>query len=63
MANKYLARDDAPFGSEIWEILDKTMVEAAKSQLTGRRLLHIEGPYGVGLKAIPLQDTEACCPS
>jgi len=58
MANKYLARDDAPFGSEIWEILDKTMVEAAKSQLTGRRLLHIEGPYGVGLKAIPLQDTE-----
>jgi len=31
-------------------------VQAAKSQLAGRRLLAVEGPYGFGLKAIPLGD-------
>jgi uncharacterized linocin/CFP29 family protein len=59
MANKYLAREDAPFGSETWEVLDTTMVEAAKSQLVGRRLLHIEGPFGMGLKVVPLRDVKA----
>jgi uncharacterized linocin/CFP29 family protein len=58
MANKYLAREDAPFGSETWEILDTTMKEAATSQLVGRRLLHIEGPFGLGLKVVPLRDAE-----
>jgi uncharacterized linocin/CFP29 family protein len=58
MANKYLAREDAPFGSEIWDVLDATMIEAAKSQMVGRRLLHIEGPFGLGLKTVPLQDAE-----
>lgn len=58
MANKYLAREDAPFESGIWEVLDAAMTEAAKSQLVGRRLLSLEGPYGLGLKAVPLQDVE-----
>ena len=58
MANEYLARDDAPFGASVWEALDVAMIHAAKSQLTGRRLLDIEGPYGLGLKAVPLQDVE-----
>jgi uncharacterized linocin/CFP29 family protein len=56
MANKYLARDDAPFGSEIWSALDSTMKDAATSQLVGRRLLPLEGPFGLGLKTIPLAD-------
>jgi len=56
MANKYLAREDAPFGAETWKVLDAAMMEAAKSQLVGRRLLHIEGPFGLGLKIVPLQD-------
>ncbi|MBN1979541.1 MAG: bacteriocin family protein [Anaerolineae bacterium] len=59
MANKYLAREDAPFEETVWEILDTTMAEAAKGQLAGRRLLHVEGPFGLGLKAVPLQDEEA----
>jgi uncharacterized linocin/CFP29 family protein len=59
MTNKYLAREDAPFGADIWEVLDAAMDEAAKGQLAGRRLLHVEGPYGLGLKAVPLQDEEA----
>ena len=58
MANKYLAREDAPFGAETWKVLDAAMMEAAKSQLVGRRLLHIEGPFGLGLKVVPLQDVE-----
>ena len=32
------------------------MAESAKGVLTGRKLLNIEGPYGLGLKVIPLQD-------
>ena len=56
MDNNYLGRKDAPLGAETWKLLDSVMVEAAKSQLSGRRLLPIEGPYGFGLKAIPLSD-------
>jgi uncharacterized linocin/CFP29 family protein len=58
MANKYLVREDAPFGPETWKVLDTAMMEAAKSVLTGRRLLHIEGPFGLGLKVVPLQDAK-----
>jgi uncharacterized linocin/CFP29 family protein len=58
MANKYLAREDAPFGADVWKALDEAMVGAAKPQLVGRRLLDLEGPYGLGLKSVPLQDVE-----
>ncbi len=58
MAHKFLARDDAPFGAEVWEVLDRALVDAAKNSLVGRRLLHVEGPYGLGLKSIPLHDVE-----
>jgi len=59
MENSYLGRDEAPVGSGIWKVLDESMAEAAKSVMTGRRLLHIEGPFGLGLKAVPLQDSRA----
>jgi uncharacterized linocin/CFP29 family protein len=59
MTNKYLSREDAPIEAGTWEILDKIMVEAAKSVLSGRRVLDVEGPYGLGLKAVPLSDPEA----
>ena len=58
MANKYLARDDAPFGSDVWKVLDDTVLAIAKNRLTGRRLLPLDGPYGFGLKSIPLRDME-----
>ncbi|MDI6719965.1 MAG: family 1 encapsulin nanocompartment shell protein [Methanomicrobiales archaeon] len=54
--NRYLSRGDAPIDGATWNILDATMVEAAKSILSGRRLLHLEGPFGLGLKAIPMTD-------
>jgi uncharacterized linocin/CFP29 family protein len=56
MVNKYLGREDAPISTALWEKLDATMIQAAKSQLVGRRLLHIEGPFGLGLKFVPLGD-------
>jgi uncharacterized linocin/CFP29 family protein len=59
MAEKYVHRNDAPFGESVWEKIDEAVVGAAKSQLTGRRLLHIEGPYGLGLTSIPEGDTSA----
>jgi uncharacterized linocin/CFP29 family protein len=34
------------------------MIEAAKSQLAGRRILAIEGPFGFGLKVIPVNDCD-----
>jgi uncharacterized linocin/CFP29 family protein len=58
MENVYLGRKDAPIGADTWKLLDNTMIEAAKSQLAGRRLITLEGPYGYGLKGIPLSDCE-----
>lgn len=54
MAHPYLGREDAPFGPEVWEILDTTMIEVAKTKLVGRKLLPLKGPLGLGVTAIPL---------
>jgi uncharacterized linocin/CFP29 family protein len=58
MENVYLGRKEAPIGAETWQLIDTVMVEAAKSQLAGRRLVPVEGPYGFGLKVLPLTDRE-----
>lgn len=58
MSERYLGREDAPIAQKTWDLLDAAMVDAAKSVLAGRRLLHIEGPYGLGLKAVPLEDCQ-----
>jgi uncharacterized linocin/CFP29 family protein len=58
MENKYLGRAEAPIAPETWSLIDSTMIGAAKSQLAGRRLLAIEGPFGFGLKVIPIADVE-----
>ena len=56
MELKYLGREEAPIAPETWKLLDSIMVDAAKTILTGRRVLNIEGPYGLGLKGFPLED-------
>src|SRR5512136_2880874 len=58
MEKDYLGRVDAPISAETWKLLDAAMLESAKSQLSGRRLIGIEGPFGFGLKVIPLSDCE-----
>jgi uncharacterized linocin/CFP29 family protein len=56
MSDRYLHRTDAPFGAKVWEQIDAAVVAAAAKQYAGRRILHIEGPYGLGLKSAPLAD-------
>ena len=58
MENVYLGRKEAPVGADTWKLLDSIMIEAAKSQLSGRRLIAIDGPFGFGLKVVPLSDCE-----
>lgn len=58
MSEQYLHRGDAPFGEGVWEQIDRAVVEAAKGQLSGRKLLHTMGPFGLGFKALPLADAE-----
>src|SRR5512136_1114239 len=57
MDGTYLGRGDAPISGETWDLLDATMIEAARGILAGRRLLGIRGPHGLGLKAVPLSDS------
>lgn len=60
MADKaeLLNRGDAPFTDKVWEKIDQIAIEAAKSQLSARRILHTEGPYGLALKSLPGPDRE-----
>ncbi|MBE0448037.1 MAG: bacteriocin family protein [Actinobacteria bacterium] len=53
MGSESLSREEAPFSGEVWRKIDDTVVGAASSQLAGRRILEIEGPYGLGIKAVP----------
>jgi uncharacterized linocin/CFP29 family protein len=57
MSEQYLHRGDAPFGDSVWEQIDNAVVAAAKSQLSGRRILNTMGPFGLGFKAVPLSDS------
>jgi uncharacterized linocin/CFP29 family protein len=58
MSHHYLTRDDAPFGDKIWDTLDKTLVRTARGILTGRRMVDVKGPYGLGTTALALGDRE-----
>ncbi len=56
MASKFLGREDAPFEEKTWKALDETIISTVKAHLSGRRLLDIEGPFGLHTKTIPLED-------
>ncbi len=53
MSNELLTRDDAPFGEKVWAAIDGAVLGAAKGQLSGRRILHVDGPFGLGLTSLP----------
>jgi uncharacterized linocin/CFP29 family protein len=48
--SKFLHREDSPFEKKVWERIDEVVVASAKSQLSARRILNVEGPYGLALK-------------
>lgn len=52
----FLNRSDAPFQEAFWTFIDETVKGAAISQLSARKLLYTEGPYGLGLQFIPGTD-------
>ncbi|MDH7601549.1 MAG: family 1 encapsulin nanocompartment shell protein [Armatimonadota bacterium] len=56
MANKFLGREDAPIEEKTWKALDEAVIRTVKAQLSGRRLLEIEGPFGLHTKSVPLED-------
>lgn len=52
----YLQRDDAPFGSEVWDLIDSTVLQAARSQLSLRKVVSTVGPFGAGFTQLPGKD-------
>jgi len=56
MSHHLLNRKDAPFAENVWGLIDTAVTEAAKSQLSVRRIVDIEGPYGLGTKSVPGAD-------
>ncbi|MEW6442997.1 MAG: family 1 encapsulin nanocompartment shell protein [bacterium] len=56
MSDRYLQRQEAPFGDKVWQSIDEAVAGAARSILTGRRLLHVEGPYGLGFKSLESEE-------
>src|SRR5258707_14659044 len=50
----------APFPASLWKAIEAAAVEAPRDQLTGRRFLDLEGPFGVGLTAIEVGNDDYC---
>lgn len=49
----FLNRSDAPFDESFWKMLDEIVKEIAMGQISARKLIYAEGPYGLGLQFIP----------
>jgi uncharacterized linocin/CFP29 family protein len=47
-----------PFGAEIFEQIESAAVAAARQILSGRRILDVEGPFGIGLANVEVGDEE-----
>jgi uncharacterized linocin/CFP29 family protein len=58
MSVNYLDRESAPFGPDVWDKIDEAVVGAATAQMSARRLLEVEGPYGLGLRSIAGADED-----
>lgn len=52
----HLNRHQAPFPETLWERIDDSARVAARDQLTTRRFLDLEGPYGPGLTTLEVGD-------
>lgn len=55
----YLSRGAAPFSESLWSEIDSTVVQAARRVLTGRRILQLYGPLGIGARSVALDDADA----
>jgi len=53
-----LGREGAGRDASVWAKIDDVVTGVAKSQLSARKMLFVEGPYGLGLKNLPWSDHE-----
>jgi uncharacterized linocin/CFP29 family protein len=51
-STKFLNREESPFGEGVWTRLDAIVNASARERLTGRRLLPLEGPHGLGVASV-----------
>lgn len=58
--NNYLNRQLAPFSEETWDRIEAAAMEAASEELTARRFLDVDGPYGVGLTTLEVGAEDYC---
>lgn len=58
----FLNRQSADLPAGFWERIDTAVAEAARQQLVGRRILPMEGPFGIGLKMVTRRAEELCAP-
>jgi uncharacterized linocin/CFP29 family protein len=49
---RYLNRDAAPISEKAWKVIDDLVVETGRSTVVGRRILPLQGPSGLGFRAI-----------
>jgi len=56
----YLNREQAGLPQELWDRIDEAARTAARDQLTGRRFLDLEGPYGIGLTSVEIGADDYC---
>ena len=54
----YLARESAPFSSEIWERIDNAVIENLKRHLVCRRFLSLYGPLGAGAAVVSVDTND-----
>jgi uncharacterized linocin/CFP29 family protein len=58
MPTNLLNRSEATFDDAVWTRLDVIVNASARERLTGRKLLPLEGPHGLGLASIPGPERE-----
>jgi len=55
---EYLSRTSSPVTEELWQLIDEATVRTARSVLTGRRVLTMTGPLGIGTGSVPVDDQD-----
>lgn len=54
----YLSRENSNLPDELWNQIDQTVINTARSVLVSRRFLHIFGPLGIGTESIQVDDAD-----
>jgi uncharacterized linocin/CFP29 family protein len=60
---EYLNREACGFSQALWDRIDEAAAKAARDVLTARRILEVDGPYGIGLTSVELGSESACRPA